>query len=102
MLPSLGLTELVKQAAEPASPQAEPIAEESQERAAKPKKTRAPKARTAKDRSGTLPVTIWLKPSTWQRARLLACRRGVSASEIVEGALLATLPDLVVSERGAA
>jgi len=101
MLPNLGLTDLVKQASEGPAMES-PAAEESQERApARPKRQRVLKVRQAADRSETCPFTVWLKPTTWQRAKLAACRKNVSASEIVEGALLSVLPDLVLSERAA-
>jgi hypothetical protein len=53
------------------------------------------------DRSEALPRTVWLTNTSWERVRLQAIKKGMSASEVVELLLLAGIPDLEVKERAA-
>jgi hypothetical protein len=107
MLPDLGLSGLLRQAKEEGKPAPVATAPEageasnSTEAPQAPRKRRSPRPKPVVDRSEASPRTVWLSPSTWDRVKILAIKKRVSASEIVELALVAGLPDLVISERAA-
>jgi hypothetical protein len=93
VLPDLGLSGLLKQAkGEVATPL---------ENVETPRKRRTPRVKRVVDRSEALPRTVWLTNTTWERVRLQAIKKGMSASEVVELLLLAGIPDLEVKERAA-
>lgn len=107
MLPDLGLSGLLKQAKEEVKPAPVAIAPEtveasnSTEAPQAPRKRRSPRPKPVVDRSEASPRTVWLSPATWDRVKIQAVKKRVTASEIVELALVAGLPDLVISERAA-
>lgn len=107
MLPDLGLSGLLKQAKEevkaaPVALSPETVeASNSPETPQAPRKRRSPRPKPVVDRSEASPRTVWLSPATWDRVKIQAVKKRVSASEIVELALVAGLPDLVISERAA-
>lgn len=93
MLPDFNLSGLLRQAKEEERPPMENVET--------PRKRRSPKPRPVVDRSEASPRTVWLTNATWERVRLQAIRKGMSASEAVELLLLAGIPDLEVKERAA-
>ena len=108
MLPDLGLSGLLKQAKEEVKTAPVAIAPETLETSSTteatpqaPRKRRSPRPKPVVDRSEASPRTVWLSPATWDRVKIQAVKKRVSASEIVELALVAGLPDLVISERAA-
>ena len=107
MLPDLGLSGLLKQAKEEVKPAPVAMAPETTEASnpteapQAPRKRRSPRPKPVVDRSEASPRTVWLSPATWDRVKIQAVKKRVSASEIVELALVTGLPDLVISERAA-
>lgn len=107
MLPDLGLSGLLRQAKEEVKPAPGALAPDTVETSntteapQAPRKRRSPRPKAVVDRSEASPRTVWLSPATWDRVKIQAVKKRVSASEIVELALVAGLPDLVISERAA-
>lgn len=107
MLPDFSLSGMLKQAKGRGEPggaeeaQYDPVARDLPETAQPPRKRRSPRPKPVVDRSEASPRTVWLSPATWDRVKLQAVRKRMSASEVVEMALVGALPDLVVQERAA-
>lgn len=107
MLPDLGLSGLLKQASEEKKPSPAEMAPDfpgtplPAENTQPPRKRRSPRPKPVVDRTEASPRTVWLSSATWDRVKILAVKRRMSASEVVELALVSGLPDLVISERAA-